>query len=103
MTTAQPEEPAQSHDGAAAEVLKALAHPVRVQLMRYVMTEEHCVTECMEHTGLSQSLVSQQLGRLVAVGLVERRPDGRRSYHQVRDPSLVSSVLDTAAALARGR
>ena len=67
------------------------------------MTEEHCVTQCMEHTGLSQSLVSQQLGRLVASGLVERRRDGRRNYHQVHDPALVTSVLDAAQALAQAR
>ena len=82
-----------------AEVLRVVGEPTRVQLLRYLLDEEHCVTQCMEHTGLPQSAVSKHLGRLVDAGIVVRRRSGRRSYHGVADPQGVEQLLQAAEAL----
>ncbi len=84
-----------------ARTFAAAAHPVRLQLLRFLLDDEHCVTQCMEDTGAPQSLVSKHLRTLIDAGLVERRSSGRRSYHRVVDPQGVRALLETAADLSR--
>ena len=85
---------------ATAVVLAAVAEPNRVQLLRLLLDGERCVSQCVEHTGWVQSLVSKHLGRLVDAGLVQRRRAGRRNYHSVVDPRGVQELLDAAERLA---
>lgn len=80
-------------------MLGAVAEPNRVLLLRRLLDGERCVTQCVEHTGLVQSLVSKHLGRLVAVGRVQRRRVGRRNDHSVVDPQVVRDLLDAAHRL----
>ena len=87
------------HDRLLSEVLKATGDPVRLTLLRYLLDDEHCVTQCMEHTGLRQSLVSKHLTRLVEAGLVVRRPSGRRHYHRVVAPDVVRRLITTGEEL----
>lgn len=82
-------------------VLAALADPNRLRLLRLLLEEERCVTQCVDQTGLVQSLVSKHLARLIQVGLVQRRRVGRRNYHSVVDPEGVSELLDAAGRLGR--
>ena len=84
----------------AAAVLAALAEPNRIRLLRLLLDGERCVTQCIERTALPQSLVSKHLRRLIDVGLVERRPAGRRNYHSVVDPDGLRELLDAAERLA---
>lgn len=83
-----------------AAVLTAVGEPNRLLLLRLLLEEERCVTQCVERTGLVQSLVSKHLGRLVDVGLVHRRPSGRQNYYSVVDPDGLRETLDAAARLA---
>jgi DNA-binding transcriptional ArsR family regulator len=64
------------------------------------MDGERCVTQCVEHTGLAQSLVSKHLARLVDAGIVTRRRSGRRNYHSIVEPDVLRETLDAAARLA---
>lgn len=84
----------------SAAVLAAVAEPNRVQLLRLLLGGERSVGQCVEGTGLMQSLVSKHLTRLIDAGLVERRREGRQSYHSVVDPQGVEELLDIAARLA---
>jgi DNA-binding transcriptional ArsR family regulator len=88
-------------DQRMAAVLTAVGEPNRLVLLRLLMEGERCVTQCVEHTGLVQSLVSKHLGRLVDAGLVTRRRAGRRNYHSVVDPDGLRATLDAAARLAQ--
>jgi len=66
-------------------VLAALAHPVRVQLLNYLLgTGQHTATQCAEVTEASPSACSYHLRHMEKFGLVERvsaddvtSPDGR--------------------------
>ena len=87
----------------AAAVLAAVAEQNRVRLLRLLLDGERCVTQCMEQTGLVQSLVSKHLRRLVDAGLVESRRSGRRNYHHVVDPDGIRDLLETAERLSRSR
>lgn len=85
----------------AAVVLAAVAEPNRIRLLRLLLHSERSVAQCVEHTGLAQSLVSKHLGRLIGAGLVQRRREGRHNYHSVVDPHGLQELLDTAGRLAR--
>ena len=81
-------------------MLAAVAEPNRTRLLRLLLDGERCVTQCMEQTGLVQSLASKHLARLIEAGLVKRRRVGRRNYHSVVDPRGVQELLDAADRLA---
>lgn len=55
----------------AAELLKALAHPVRLCIVKGLMEKGSCNVSFMQNClGLPQSTVSQHLQKLRALGIV---------------------------------
>ncbi len=99
--------PAEAAEGgmdeqATARLLNAVGDPTRLRLLRFVLDEEHCVSQCTEHVGLTQGAVSKQLGILAEVGLLSRRRASRRAYYQVRQPDLVRRIFADASRLAAG-
>ena len=64
----------------AADVLKALAHPVRLGVVEILADGERTVTQLYEELGCSQSMMSQQLKILCQQKLVTIRKDGTQKY-----------------------
>lgn len=64
----------------AAEVLKAMAHPVRLGVVEVLAGGERTVTELYEELGCSQSMMSQQLKILCQQKLVTIRKEGTQKY-----------------------
>ena len=64
----------------AAEVLKAMAHPVRLGVIEVLSHGERTVTELYEELGCSQSMMSQQLKILCQQRLVNIRKEGTQKY-----------------------
>lgn len=90
-----------------AKFFRALGDPVRLRLLEFLVHEEHTVTECVAHIGLTQGRVSTHLGCLADCGYVQVRREGRFAYYRVADPRVADLVLlaralaaDNAAALA---
>ncbi|MBN1890740.1 MAG: winged helix-turn-helix transcriptional regulator [Thermoflexales bacterium] len=81
-----------------AGLLKALAHPVRLQILDLLRDGEQCVCHMEAVLGQRQSYISQHLMLLRKMELVTDRKDGLRVYYSVRDPS-VYAVLDVARNL----
>ena len=77
--------------GQQAELLKALAHPVRLQIVHGLLQMGCRNVRCMElQTGMSQSSISQHLQRLRTAGVVAADRIGnevhyRAASHQVAD------------------
>ena len=65
-------------DERLATLAKALAHPVRVQIVRILARTDGCVSELVERLPLAQSTVSQHLKVLKDAGLVRGTVDGPR-------------------------
>lgn len=63
-----------------AEVLKAMAHPVRLGVIDLLADGEKTCTELFEQLGCSQSLMSQQLKILCQQKLVTIRKEGTQKY-----------------------
>lgn len=65
-----------------ADILKAIAHPVRLCIARGLFESgERKVTDMQHCLEVPQSTISQHLTRLKAAGIVEGRRDGVEIYY----------------------
>jgi ArsR family transcriptional regulator, cadmium/lead-responsive transcriptional repressor len=92
---------------AVAKFFRALGEPARLRLLEFLLHEEHSVTECVAHVGLSQGRVSTHLSCLADCGFVQVRRTGRHAFYTVADPRVADLVVlahalaaDNCAALA---
>lgn len=69
----------------AAEVLKAMAHPVRLGVIEILAKGERTVTELYEELDCGQSMMSQQLKILSQQQLVSIRKEGVQKYCTLRN------------------
>ena len=85
-----------------AEISKALAHPVRVKMLRLLADGERCGCEFAPILQIDPSVVSRYLAVLARAGLVTSRRDGVRVMWRLVDPSVLD-VLEHIEALAATR
>jgi len=64
-------------------LLKLISENSRLQLLSILQNGEHCVCELLDHTKLSQSLISHHLKDLKDYGLVSDRKQGKWSYYSL--------------------
>ena len=77
-----------------AALLKALSHPVRLQIVRGLLRCGCRNVGCMEaNVGQSQSCISQHLMRLKAAGIVKASRSGNEVYYEVDDRAGVKAVI----------
>ncbi len=85
-----------------SEVLKALADPVRLRLLRFV-AEAPDTTACACHLppalGISQPTLSHHLKRLVEAGLLIREQRGRWAHYRTH-PASLAPLIEVLTALA---
>lgn len=69
-----------------AEILKAIGHPVRLCLAKKLCENKECnVTYFMDCMGVSQSSISQHLGKLRDLGIVGYKKDGQNVYYYLKN------------------
>jgi len=78
-----------------AEFFKALAHPLRIQILDSLRLGPLSVGEIQEKLGAEQSTLSQQLAVLRARNLVLTRRQGTTVRYEVSDPT-IWRLLDAA-------
>jgi len=83
------------HAVAAAELLKALAHPARLMVMCQLVDGEACVGELQQQGGLSMSALSQHLAVLRQFALVSTRRQSQTIFYSLAD----GPALDVMQAL----
>lgn len=81
-----------------AEFFKALAHPLRIQILDSLRDGERSVAELRDILGVEPPNASQQLAVLRAKNLVVARKDGNNVYYAVRDPAIFQ-LLDDAKVI----
>ena len=79
----------------AAVRFKALAHPVRLQILDMLRSGEVCVCHMEAVLGKRQAYISQQLMVLRDAGLVASRKDGLSVFYRLVD-DVVFDLLETA-------
>jgi ArsR family transcriptional regulator len=76
-----------------AEMLRALADPVRLRIINALRSAPACVSELSESLHLGVVTVSHHLGILHAIGVLEREKKGRFKVYRLRE-----GILGPAAA-----
>lgn len=73
-----------------ASAMRALAHPVRLEILRILATRAQncCCNDVIERLPLAQSTVSQHLKVLLDAGIIERRAQGTRNNYCVSTEKL---------------
>ncbi len=66
-----------------ADVVKALGHPLRIQVVNYLKNKERSVSEIVEHFRADASVVSRQLAILKRAGILSSRKSGLNVYYSV--------------------
>jgi DNA-binding transcriptional ArsR family regulator len=74
---------------------KALAHPIRLQILDMLRGGEICVCHMEASLGKRQAYISQQLIVLRDAGLVQSRKDGLSVYYRLVD-DVTADLLETA-------
>lgn len=69
-------------------MLKALAEPIRLQLIEALGSGERCVCELTAELGMAQSKLSFHLKVLKEAGLLNAREDGRWVYYSLAPQAL---------------
>ena len=75
-----------------SELLKAMAHPVRLCIIRGLIHNQCNVTKMQECLNLPQSTVSQHLGKLKAAGIIEGERNGLEVCYKVVNPQVINIV-----------
>ena len=67
----------------AIDLLKALAEPLRLQIIESLSSGEKCVCDLIQEIGLAQSKISFHLKVLKEAGLITDRQSGRWVYYKL--------------------
>lgn len=68
-----------------SEILKALAHPVRLKILAGLLQDECNVAEIQRTLGLPQSTISQHLRMLKDRRVIQARHEGTKRCYRVID------------------
>ncbi|MGH4139839.1 ArsR/SmtB family transcription factor [Clostridium sp.] len=76
-----------------AELLKALAHPVRICIIRGLMSKGSCNVSYMQDClNIPQSTVSQHLQKLKSLGIIKGERDGLQINYKICNETIVNVV-----------
>lgn len=67
-----------------AEILKALAHPLRLAILDYLKDGEQCVCDIAKFIGSERSNVSRHLSVMVSCGVLEYRKEGLKVIYNLK-------------------
>ncbi len=84
-----------------AQFFKALAHPIRIRILEILVKGEVRVQDLQKVLALDQPIVSQQLARLRATGIVASRKDGTTTFYGVTDPEMAALLTVAKRILNR--
>ncbi|MCK4871629.1 MAG: winged helix-turn-helix transcriptional regulator [Phycisphaerales bacterium] len=73
-----------------AEVVGALAHPIRIAIADFLKEGGQCVSDIAEHIGAERSNVSRHLSVMLKAGIVQTSKEGVLVYYQLRTPCILN-------------
>lgn len=76
----------------AAEVLKTVAHPVRLRIVELLESGEKSVNELKDLLGVTQPLTSQHLSQMRMRGVLGSRREGALVYYSITNPDVVKVI-----------
>lgn len=89
--------------GGLASVFKVLANDTRLRLLHALLrADELCVTDLATRLGMQPQAISNQLQRLLDLGIVATRRDGNNKYYRVLN-GCVEPLLGLALCLTESQ
>lgn len=76
----------------ASRSLKAIAHPLRLQILCKLGMEEVSVQDIVESVGTSQSNISQHLGVMRDKGVLATRKEANKVYYRIESEPILRLV-----------
>ncbi len=76
----------------AAEVLKTVAHPLRLRIVELLESGEKSVNELKDLLGVTQPLTSQHLSQMRMRGVLGSRREGTLVYYSVANPDVIKVI-----------
>ena len=86
-----------------AEYFKVFSEPNRLAVLDALREGPLNVTAVVEHTGLSQALVSKHLKLLTIAGVVQRRPQGSLVFYEASDRAVFRLITQAEKLLLATR
>jgi len=75
-----------------SEILKALAHPVRVLIVETLAKGDQCVCELNKLADIDQSNISRHLASLKKAAIVTDRRKGMKVFYHLRTPCILNAL-----------
>ena len=72
-----------------AEIMKAVAHPVRLQIIELLENSETCVGDIVAAVGGKQAITSQHLNMMRDKGILGSRRDGAKVYYRIENRNVI--------------
>jgi len=72
-----------------ADTLKAIGHPVRLQIVALLEDGEMCVNDIVSALNARHAITSQQLNKMKDKGVLTCRRDGARVYYRIQNQNVI--------------
>ena len=76
----------------AADCLRILSHPNRLQIINLLLGAEYSVGEIAEACGILQNVASEHLSLMKNKGFVKPQKRGKKVYYCLHEPALASII-----------
>ncbi len=84
-----------------ADFLKALAHPLRLQIIEFLKNGEQNVGTIVKKIGIPQSSLSRHLLELREAGILKSRQQGTVIYYGIEDKGILEVLRPIAELLKK--
>ncbi|SRR5258708_1398216 len=74
-----------------SQLLKALAHPRRLEIINLLRDQELCVSDIYEMLDLPQANISQHLMILRDVGVLTTKREGKQIFYKLADNKIINA------------
>ena len=81
------------------EILKAIAHPIRLQIVNILVRGECQVKELVNTLGERESNISQQLRKLKFANILKSRKDVNKVYYSLANDSIKKIIASIIAEI----
>lgn len=72
-----------------AEIIQAVAHPIRLAVIEFLGRREECVCDIVDHVDAQRSNVSRHLAVMLKAGVLESRKEGLKVFYRIKTPCIL--------------
>jgi DNA-binding transcriptional ArsR family regulator len=73
----------------SADILKAIAHPIRLAIIELLKKKEMCVGDIVNELGEKQAITSQQLNIMKNKGVLVCRREGAKVFYRIGNKNVI--------------